>query len=290
MPTRPPPRAEELLVDAPGARVRAWRGGEGPALLVLTDCGDPLELWSEAFSALAGRFAVTMVEQPGFGYSDAGGGFDYRWRGHLDALRGALDALDVSETLALGHCVAGTQVLALADEDAGRIRAAVLAETFPATRYRDLGTGLAVHRLGRLPGVGDLLVAVGGERGMRNGARYLLRRLGDDPDWVTDEVLDRYTAPLREGHNRYGGLRHVRRWDGGAAEPIERRVDVPAAYLLGAGGHFARHEAERRAHARACGRDVEVLSDAGHFLFAERPDPFAAAVARILERLGSASG
>jgi esterase len=285
VPKRPPTCAHETFVDAGTANVRVWRGGDGAPLLVVTDCGDPLELWAAAFVSLSARYDVTMIEQPGFGYSDAGGSFDYRWPAHLDALQRALDQAGVENALGIGHCVAGTQLLAIDAAEPGRVRAVVLAETFPAARYRALGTGLLMHRLARIPGAGELMTRVGGAGGVRRGSRYLLRELGDDPAWVTDDQLDAYTAPILEGHNRRGGLDHVRRFDAAVAAPVEQAATVPAAYLFGAGGHFARHLGERERYAATCGRAVEVLPGAGHFLFAEQPDAFAARASAMLDAL-----
>lgn len=273
--------ARERVLDVPGCALRIWQGGDGAGLVVLTDCGDPLELWTPAFEELARRWSVTMVEQPGFGYSDASPGFDYRWAAHFDALRRAFDLLDVGDARAVGHCVAGTQLLALDADAPGRIRAAVLAETFPAARYRDLGTGMLMHRIARLPGLGELATRVS-SAGLRRGARYLLGALSERADWPTDAELDAYVAPVVEGHNPRGGLHHIRRWDGQVAESVERASQVPATYLFGAGGRFARYLEERSAYARACGRDVAILDGAGHFLFAERPDAFVERVDEIL--------
>jgi pimeloyl-ACP methyl ester carboxylesterase len=284
-----PAGVREEFVDTARARVRVWRGGDGEPLVVVTDCGDPLELWSSAYTALTDRFALTMIEQPGFGYSDAGPGFDYRWDAHLDALRSVVDQLDVRAALGIGHCVAGTQLLAVDAAERGRLRAVVLAETFPAARYRDTGTGLLMHRVARLPGVGEMLTRAGGARGARRGARSLLRTLAADSAWVTDAVLDAYLAPIDAGHNRDGGLAHVRRWNGAVAEPVERSSRLPAAYLFGAGGHFARHLPEREHYASECGRSVAVLPDAGHFLFAEQPEAFAVASAELLAALQAGS-
>lgn len=284
MPTRAPAEATEEFIDAQGARVRVWRAGDGPPLVVIVDCGDPLELWTEAFEGFAQEHEVVIVEQPGFGYSDAGPGFDYRWNAHLGALRATVEHLDVSDALAVGHCVAGTQLQAISTVEPGRFRAAVLAETFPADRYRAMGTGLAMHKVARLPGIGRAMLAAGGRRGLRRGARYLLRTLADDPSWVDDEILDRYTAPLRKGHNRVGGLLHIRRFDGEAGAPAECAA-MPAAYLLGAGGHFRRFQRERTAFAEDHGRHVELLDAAGHFLFAERPAAFVRRCTAMLDAL-----
>jgi len=272
------------VLDVPGVALRVWEGGAGAPLVVITDCGDPLELWAPAFETLAQRAAVTMIEQPGFGYSDASPEFDYRWRAHFDALRSAFDTLDVRDALAVGHCVGGTQLLALDADAPGRLKAAVLAETFPASRYRDMGTGMLIHRIARIPGVGDLLSRPS-ERGLKRGARYLLHTLAERPDWPTDEVLDAYVAPVLEGHNPKGGLLHIRRWDGEVAEPVERASALPAAHLFGAGGHFAKFLDERRQYAAECNRPVSLLDGTGHFLFAERPEAFASAVADVLDDL-----
>jgi pimeloyl-ACP methyl ester carboxylesterase len=285
MATRPPARAREQVVSAPRSAVRVWRGGDGPPLVVVTDCGDPLELWAPAFSELGSCYSVTMLEQPGFGYSDAGPDFDYRWAAHFDALRFALDELVVEDAFGLGHCVAGTQLLALDADGPGRLRAAVLAETFPAARYRALGTGLALHRVARLPLVGDVLARAASGRGIRRGARYLLGRLGAGSGWPGPEAVDAYASPIEEGHNVRGGLLHVRRWDGAVAEPVELASRLPAAYLFGAGGHFARHLPERERYAASCDRPVSVLDGCGHFLFAERPAGFASRVTQLLGAL-----
>jgi pimeloyl-ACP methyl ester carboxylesterase len=275
------------VVDTARSAVRVWRGGDGPALVVVTDCGDPLELWGAAFSAFAQRYAVTMIEQPGFGYSDAGAGFDYRWASHFDTLRFVLDELAIDDAFGVGHCVAGTQLLALDADSPGRLRGVVLAETFPAARYRSLGTGLLLHHIARLPVLGDALARSTSGRGIRRGARYLLGRLGAAPGWPDDAAIEAYAAPIEEGHNVRGGLLHVRRWDGAVAEPIELASRLPAAYLFGAGGHFARHLPERTAYADACGRSVKLLDGCGHFLFAERPSEFATTVREILDGFGS---
>ncbi len=282
MSTEPPRGAHEQMIAAGDASVRAWRGGDGPELLVVTDCGDPLELWSEAFTLLAASRTVTLLEQPGFGYSDAGPEFDYRWAAHFDALRSALDVLAIDDALGVGHCVAGTQLLALDADAPGRLRGVVLAETFPAARYRTLGTGLAMHRLARLPVVGDVVARGASRGGIRRGARYLLGRLSAAPDWPDDRALDAYAAPIEEGHNVRGGMLHVRRWDGAVAEPVERASQLPARYLFGDGGHFARFLPERRAYAEECGRSVTLLEGCGHFLFAERPAAFADVVDEML--------
>lgn len=281
MPPAPPVTARERVLEVPGCSLRVWEGGDGARLVVLTDCGDPLELWTPAFVALARRWSVTMIEQPGFGYSDASPDFDYRWAAHFDALRRAFDRLDVQDARAVGHCVGGTQLLALDADAPGRIRATVLAETFPAARYRDLGTGMLLHRLARLPGIGEL-ASRASSAGVRRGARYLLGALSERADWPTDAELTAYVAPVVEGHNTRGGVLHVRHWDGEVAEPVERASQVPATYLFGAGGRFARHLEERSRYARECGRDVAVLDGTGHFLFAERPDAFVDRVDQIL--------
>ncbi len=158
----------------------------------------------------------------------------------------------------------------------------VLAETFPAARYRTLGTGLALHRLARVPVLGDAIARGASGSGIRRGARYLLGKLSVGRDWPDEASLDAYVAPIEEGHNVRGGMLHVRRWDGAVAEPVERASRLPARYLFGDGGHFARFLPERRGYAEECGRGVTLLEGSGHFLFAERPAAFAGVVDEML--------
>ncbi len=255
----------EDRVEVDGAALQVFRGGSGPPLLVLHDC-EVMPEWHPYHEALGRSFSVAAPSHPGFGASERPDGMesveDLAYL-YLDFL----DTLGPEPVTLLGLGLGGWIAAEMAVRCSHRLRRLVLAgpvgikvsgptepdilETFVLTRQQILEAGWHNPGLGeermKLPGTPDL------------PAEELLTLLRNRESAV------RYTwKPFMHNPN-------LRRW--------LRRITVPTLLIWGGSDGIVSTDYGRAFQQSMPGAGLQVIPEAGHYPYLERPDAFVEAVA-----------
>lgn len=100
--------AEETTVQTPGGAVRAWRLGEGPAVLCVHGWQDDNALWSPLIQALTERgVAVVAFDLPGHGFSEGSQCTPLAAAAAIEAVAAALGPIDAVVTHSFGGPATG---------------------------------------------------------------------------------------------------------------------------------------------------------------------------------------
>jgi len=118
------------LLHSPGCLIRVRdTGGDGPAVVLLTDAPHTVESYDELVAALTPRVRLVVLEPPGFGFSWASDPSSLGFPGATAAVLDALHQLQVTDAVLGGACVYGFLALAAAAADPSLARAVLLAQT-----------------------------------------------------------------------------------------------------------------------------------------------------------------
>jgi pimeloyl-ACP methyl ester carboxylesterase len=254
--------------------------GAGEPLVLVHGLGTNRGVWAETATRLAEQRLVVAFDVPGFGDSPpAGDGFD------LTEVGGAL-AEAAAERLGgpydlLGHSLGGAVAIAAATIDPGQVRRLILgapAGFRPRSERVADAVSLAAppllaarRRLGR-----RLVESPAGRRTLLWGALLDAGRLSPAR---AQTMLDASASARR--------LRQATRAAilADLAEPLAA-LETPVGFVWGEQDPLmprSTQEALRRIRPEA---PVEVVPEAGHVAQLERPEVFADAVERLLERIG----
>ena len=266
--------------------------GDAPAVVLLHGFGASSATWVPMAAHLArvapGR-GIVAFDRLGFGRSDrprrpAGGwgkaGSPYRPSaagGHTVAV---LDALGIERAVLVGHsagCVASVLVALDAPD-----RVAGLGLVAPAVLTD--GPPRLVASAFSIPGAAVVAPWV-----LRQSAGLLvngLRRAWHDPARVTDEVVERYRAPLQRPGWEHALVEMTVATERLGLSGRLGQVTAPAVVVAGAHDRIVRaRDAQRVGRLLGGQAHVVIVPDAGHLVNEEQP----AAVADALARLFSAS-
>lgn len=118
-----------LELDGPDLNVKEFGAGGDRAVVLLHGYSASVEWWDRVASALTGR-RVIAIDLVGHGGSEAPRGNDsYRVDSQANAVRTALNALDVRHAVLVGHSMGGLVALALAEQDPERVERVVISDT-----------------------------------------------------------------------------------------------------------------------------------------------------------------
>ena len=235
--------------------------GTGTPLLLLHGWGVSSEAFAGLGRALEGRFTVTAVDLPGFGWSApppaAWGSQDYATHIHR-----FMDAVGIPSAHVLGHSFGGRVAIALAAHFPERVRRLVLVAS----------GGIRPRRTARY------YVTV--------GAAKVARRLFAPSIWgrwgerLQGALLDRFGS---RDYRQAGPLRPTLvKLVNEDARPLLAKVRAPTLIVWG-GRDREIPETSMRIMARGIrGARLEILEGAGHFPFAEMPEPFVRLVGDFL--------
>ncbi|MCD6009181.1 alpha/beta fold hydrolase [Halomonas sp. IOP_31] len=275
------------FVDTPEGRVHLVEAGQGPPLVLIHGLGGQLQHFTYALSErLADDFHVIIVDRPGSGYSERGGGADDAGlAAQARQIRNAWRALGVERPLLVGHSLGGAVALALAedypDEVAGLALLAPLtareSEVPPAFR----GMTIRSPRWRRF--VADTFAA---PLGVRYATRMLAAIFAPEP--VPADFATRGGGLLAMRPQAfYANSSDLVRLENDMPALIRRypELRLPVAILFGERDRIlepARHGLALRD--RLPGLAVETLPEAGHMLPLTRPDETAAFIRRVVAR------
>jgi pimeloyl-ACP methyl ester carboxylesterase len=248
--------------------------GAGPAVVLLHGQPGSAADWRPVSRLLQSRFTVIVPDRLGYGRTGGpAGGF----RDNASAVLDLLDDLQVARATVVGHSWSGGVAIALAQEAAARVNAAVLiASVGPGER---LGR---VDRLLAIPPIGTAAAAIALNVTARALSVPPLRRL-----------LDRY---LR-GTTDEGLLAIAEGWRRGEAWRsfvVEQRalfdelddlapgladIAVPVTVVIGGADRIVPASTGQRIAAAIPGARLIRIEGAGHLLSHERPEAVADAIA-----------
>lgn len=228
-------------------------------------------------------YEVIVIEPLGVGSSARPERADYSLTAQADRVARALDALGVSGALVVAHSVGASLALRLAYRRPELVRAVVSLEGGPAEAATTPGFRRAMR-------FAPWVKTFGGVKLVRRKVRAYLVAASGDSAWVTDAVVDGYTAGQARDLDRtlkaYLAMARAREPERLASHLGEIRC--PVRLILGAAPHEGGPSA---ADVALLSRSlalfaVDVVPAAGHFVHEERPE----AVVAVLETLGAAAG
>ena len=272
---------------APAEAVRVTEIGAGePVVLIPGLFGSAF-----AFRALGPRLAgagyrAIVVEPLGIGGSARPEHADYSLTAQADRVAAALDRLGITSAVVVAHSIGASIAYRLAYRRPDLVRAVVALEGGPAE-------AAATPSLRRAMQFAPWIKLFGGVRLVRNKIRSQLLRASGDSSWVSDSVVNGYTAAAAtdldatlKAYVAMAGAREPER-----LEPHLGAIRCPVLLLLGGAPHDG---APRAADITLLAERLrtfamETVPGAGHFLYEERPDVVVSAVDRVSGRAGPVS-
>lgn len=244
--------------------------GEGPPLVLLHGLFGAGQNWGGIRRALAPRHRVLTPDLRNHGSSPRAAAMDYATM--AADIAETMDAAGVPRAAVLGHSMGGKVAMALALAQPGRVERLVVADIAPV-RYRPALRGHvdAMRAVPLRPGLtrreaDALLAATIAEPGIRAFLLQSLRFEEDPPSWRLG--LDELAAALPVIED--------------FAAPAGARYDGPVLVVSGAASGYVRpehHAAFRALFPRVA---FATVPKAGHWLHAENPQGFLAALEPFL--------
>jgi haloalkane dehalogenase len=255
-------------------RVQAPQGAPRGTVVCLHGYPESSFMWRHLLPACAAAGWRALAPDLA-GYGDSEPDPPHTWERHVEHVDAFITAHVGGEPVVLVlHDWGGLIGLRWACERPARLRGLVVANTgfFPEGRWHGLAKAL------RTPGQGEELV----HNLTPEGFAGMLRAVTPQ---FTDVAINEYWRAFdgevrRRGHlelYRSGDFEKLRAYEGCLAD-----LDVPALVLWGAQDVFAPVSGAHRFMAELPQARLEILEDAGHFIFDERPDDAVASVLRLL--------
>jgi len=280
-----PEQAGELLkpaedwVHVGGLKVRFWRAGSGPAIVLLHGLLGYSFSWRHAIPILARNATVFAPDMPGAGLSDCGTNLDCRLLSAASRVLEFMDAVEISSCDLVGSSYGGTTAAIVAERAPDRVRSLILVS--PANPWSRNGRKRLT--LLRNPALAWIFPKLA--RPLRGLHSYFVRRMYGDPSKVTRETIRGYARPLAMPGRFEHAVKIVRTWgeDMRVLEGILPRIStVPTLLVWGSRDHVVDLES-----AEYLGRHFQrvrtaVMSGAGHLPYEECPEEFCGIVADFL--------
>ena len=182
----PPPTSRYIEID--GLKVHFTQAGQGPDIVLLHGIGASIYVWRFLFPLLQSKLRVTAIDLPGFGKSTKDAGRDYGLDSQSETVARAIGAIGITNATLVGSSMGGAIALWLAKRRPENF-ASVIAIA-PATDRR-LVPALADSMGSMTPVFWRAL--------NRRSMRVILSRVLRRGELITDECVDAYLEPFREG-------------------------------------------------------------------------------------------
>lgn len=273
-----PPITHRVIV-APAETLTVTVQGAGPAVAFVPGLFGSAYGFRRVTAGLAALGHQAIVIEPlGVGTSARPAGADYTLAAQAARVAAVLDTLGVRRAVVVAHSIGGGIAFRLALLRPDLVGGIVSLEGGPTEHAASGGLRLAMRFAG-------LIRTFSGPGMLRGEVARNLRASSGDPRWITDSVIDGYTAgPARDFGASIDALRGMadakEPW---ALGPRLTEITVPVRLLLGGAKHKSGpSEAERAQLAETLGDyRAETFPGVGHFLHEEAPDAVVAAVCRL---------
>lgn len=286
-----PPQAlagpDGRFIEINGVRLYYELHGSGkPVYLLLHGFGAHTYSWREVIAPLARQGTVLVPDRPGYGLTEriipSGHDIDnpYSVQGQAVLFAALLDALGISEVIAVGHSAGGTVALQLALDYPSRVRALVLEDAAVFHLERRVGIiqplirSRWAYRLGRLF-----------SRSAVNRAEAFARLAWYDYSKAPADYLEQYLMPLRS-ENWDIGLWEATR----AMQPLDQverlgQLTIPVLVLTGEEDRVVPAADAARLAGGIAGSAFSSIPRCGHIPHEECPEGFLAALDNFTKSL-----
>ena len=266
-------------VIAPGESLHVTIEGTGePVVLIPGLVGSAFGYRRLRADLVAAGFQAVVIEPLGIGDSPRPERANYSLTSQADRIGATMERLHLENAIVVAHAVGASMAFRLSYRFPGRVRALVSLDGGPAERAGTPGFRRAMR-------FAPFVKLLGGVRLVRKKLREQLVSQSGDTSWVTEAVVDGYTA----GHARdldgtlKAYLRMADARDGEALAPNLARIRIPVRLLIGLVEHSGAPNREeiQLLTSRLSDFTVNGVAGAGHFLHEERPDLVLAAVVAL---------
>jgi esterase len=266
---RPRPRRDRLSV-----RLHLTEVGHGPPLLVLHGILGQGRNWLGVAKLFADRYRVLAVDLRNHGSSPWGDPMDYPTMA-ADVAE-TMEAVGIDCAVLLGHSMGGKVAMVLALTTPGRVRSLVVVDIAPAPYAPENLPFVRAMRSLDLAGMRRRSEADAALResvpDLRTRA-FLLQGLVDAPD-----------GTLAWRHNLEAIERAMPELAGFPAFGAAAAYHAPALFVSGRLSSYVQPEHLAAIAALFPGAETAIIPDAGHWVHADQPAAFAAAVGAFLDR------
>ncbi len=270
--------ATKSIVVAPGESLSVRDVGVGPPVVLLPGLLGSAYGYRNVVRSLRdeGYRAIT-IEPLGVGRSSRPRAADYSLTAQARRVGAVLDSLEVRDVLLVAHSVGSSIALRLAYLRPDLVRGILsleggVTESATTSGFR---RAMKLAPLLKLLGVGFIQERIEKE----------LRESSNDPSWVTDDVVRRYTegaeGDLSATIDAYVAMARATEPD--SLAPLLPKITVPVYLLIGGSphGNGPRTEEVDVMAANLPFFVVDTLSNVGHFPHEEAPDEVVYAVRRL---------
>jgi pimeloyl-ACP methyl ester carboxylesterase len=281
--------ALQLSAVAPRPAALALTTADSVRVTVSGTVGPPVVLLPGLFgSAFAFRqltpqleaagYRVFVVEAPGIGDAPRPRATDYSLTAQAARVARALDTVGVRGAIVVAHAIGGSIAYRVAYQRPDLVAGIVSLDGGPAEAAATPGFRRAMK-------FAPWIKLFGGKRLVRRKIANYLRNSSGDPAWVTDSVIDGYTAGAARDIDAtlrafiaMAGAREPDR-----LQPHLAAIRCPVLLLLGGVPHPGAPPAVEVAELAASLQRfaLDSLPGVGHFAYEERPAAVVAAVQRV---------
>jgi pimeloyl-ACP methyl ester carboxylesterase len=280
---------QEFLVPvAAGESLQVTSAGIGPTVVLLPGLFGSAFGYRHLLSLLpAAGYRAVVIEPLGIGGSPRPRGADYSLTAQAERIAAALDRLDEGPAVVVGHSLGVSLALRLAAHHPKRVRAVIALDGGPAEAAATPGFRRAMR-------YAPWIKWLGGVKRIRPKMRKDLLAASGDSAWVTDEVMDGYTAAAAADIDgtllAFLAMAESRERDHLA--PRLADIHCPVHLVLGTAPHEGGVDAKqvRLMAERLPDFAVDSIQGAGQYLFEEQPEAVAAVIGRVMEERATALG
>ncbi len=247
-----------------------------PAVLLVHGYPESSYMWHRALPALADAgWRALAPDLPGYGDSEPGAE-PGSWEAHVQALERFVGELQPGPVALVTHDWGVMIGLRWACDHPGAASALVISDGgfFSDRRWHEVANVM------RTPGDGERLI----EGYTRDG---FAAALGAVSSGIDEEAVTEYWKAFADDERRRRQLELYRSGDFDKLVPYEGRLaalELPALILWGQGDRFAGVQMAQRFHVELPGSELDVIEDAGHFVWDDEPERSNAALVDFLRR------
>jgi len=268
---RPPDGCREDWIPVDDLKIRYWRAGAGPALVLLHGLLGYSFSWRRAIPILAAEFEVFAPDLPGAGFSELSCYLDCRLSAAGDRLRGFLDACGIKSCDLVGSSYGGATAVTFAANLPSRVRHLVLVS--PANPWSRIGRKRLFLLRQRV--IASLFPPVA--KRMRFLNAYFVRRMYGDPRRISSETLRGYARPLARRGIFEHAVRIARTWHPDMEEfkaVLPRIKSIPTLLIWGSKDRVVDVASAAMLRQNLPNSQVRVMDGVGHLPYEESPEEF----------------
>ncbi|MFC1932368.1 alpha/beta fold hydrolase [Chloroflexota bacterium] len=262
-----------MKIEANGVSIEYELSGSGRCFTLIHGAGDNLNAWYNQVPAFLQHYQVLTYDVRGHGQTELPEGelTTELWAEDLYAL---LKALDISETILLGHSMGGAIALEFTLTHLGMVKALILSNSVGAVRRSEEEMRqMAVRR--------QTLIEVIKKEGME---AVLKDRLSNvfSPGFAekNPETVERYKSILLQ-NNPEGYLRVMQRMGHHTTSPDMSKITCPTLIIVGEHDSLSGPAAGKATQETVRGSQLKVFPT-GHAPALERPQEYNETVLRFL--------